>query len=375
MLVQAGSESQPEADLIHDRAMGDVVYSDFNGCLHNAGNADATDAEDDVVDTDATDEALDADDADDSAEGPATPGHAEDDFEVQFECFHPNDYDATEEGSGTDYLEFGKLNSATGRARCSFRADRTTENTLPYRLYDSLPSEYAHLHLSASPFHPVPLVPIFCVADEHNIVPLMGSAIAQRAALGLELPVIGIMYPTVGSTFSVLVAWRDISTCAVGEVRFHARVLRLISMVSLGFVSSSLRRGTRQAMECLIWNVQRPSPRSPSSCASRRLTPLLISSSLPSHAAHLSLANVAAGVLTIIQITSLNIRGEPTSLCGTAMYTKGQCCSLTCPSIDVDCGWLSTVQVHMIGRKSRDRKLSIECEHLADMRVFYSALF
>ncbi|RDX39537.1 hypothetical protein OH76DRAFT_719289 [Lentinus brumalis] len=199
-LNMAGSESQPEADLIHDRAMGDVVYSDFNGCLHNAGNADATDAEDDVVDTDATDEALDADDADDSAEGPATPGHAEDDFEVQFECFHPNNYDATEEGSGTDYLEF----------------DRTTENTLPYRLYDSLPSEYAHLHLSASPFHPVPLVPIFCVADEHNIVPLLVSAIAQRAALGLELPVIGIMYPTVGSTFSVLVAWRDISTCAPG---------------------------------------------------------------------------------------------------------------------------------------------------------------
>ncbi|KAI0695682.1 hypothetical protein C8T65DRAFT_664933 [Cerioporus squamosus] len=86
--------------------------------------------------------------------------------------------------------------------------------TLLHQLYDSLPSNYVHLHLLATPFHPLPLVPILCVADEQNIIALMISAVSQRKALGMNLPVIGILYPTSGSVFSVLVAWRDDSTPA-----------------------------------------------------------------------------------------------------------------------------------------------------------------
>ena len=108
------------------------------------------------------------------------------------------------------------------RVRIDTRTDRTTENTLPYMLYDSLPPAYAHLHVTASPFHPVPLVPILCVADEHNIVPLLVSAVSQRTALGLDVPVIGILHSTSGSTVSILVAWRDISISAVGDVSIYA---------------------------------------------------------------------------------------------------------------------------------------------------------
>ncbi|TFK86009.1 hypothetical protein K466DRAFT_168040 [Polyporus arcularius HHB13444] len=88
----------------------------------------------------------------------------------------------------------------------------TSYPTFPSQLYDSLPPHYVHLHVLATPLHPLPLVPILCVADEHNIVALMVSAVFQRQALGLDLPVIGILYPTTGSIISVLVAWRDDTT-------------------------------------------------------------------------------------------------------------------------------------------------------------------
>ena len=68
-------------------------------------------------------------------------------------------------------------------------------------------------HLLANPFHPVPLIPILCVADDNNITPLLRSAVAQKHALGHRLPIVGVRFPSSGPPIcQVLLAWSDSST-------------------------------------------------------------------------------------------------------------------------------------------------------------------
>ncbi|RPD58262.1 hypothetical protein L227DRAFT_654949 [Lentinus tigrinus ALCF2SS1-6] len=67
-------------------------------------------------------------------------------------------------------------------------------------------------HLTPSTFHPSPLVPVLCVADEVNIVPLLSSALLQRRELEIMEPVVGILLPTSGSKCQVLFGWMEENT-------------------------------------------------------------------------------------------------------------------------------------------------------------------
>ncbi|RPD58269.1 hypothetical protein L227DRAFT_192463 [Lentinus tigrinus ALCF2SS1-6] len=67
-------------------------------------------------------------------------------------------------------------------------------------------------HLTPSTFHPSPLVPVLCLADEVNIVPLLSSALLQRRELEIIEPVVGILLPTSGSKCQVLFGWMEENT-------------------------------------------------------------------------------------------------------------------------------------------------------------------
>ncbi|KAI0695689.1 hypothetical protein C8T65DRAFT_698638 [Cerioporus squamosus] len=64
-------------------------------------------------------------------------------------------------------------------------------------------------HLTPSFLHSSPLVPILCVADEENIVPLLSSALLQRRELNIVDPVVGILLPRTGSSCQVLFGWME----------------------------------------------------------------------------------------------------------------------------------------------------------------------
>ncbi len=183
-----------------------------------------------------------------------------------------------------------------------------------------------HLHLLATPLHPLPLVPILCVADEHNIVALMVSAVFQRQALGLDLPVIGILYPTTGSIISVLVAWRDDTTPVVG-ISLSIPCTRILGLTrdspSLAFVLSSPWRATRRATEYSIWNEQNLFAHSLNFCTSRQFRSSLISTGILASTACLPSTPIAYGVWTIAARNS-NLRGGSTSRDGPGMYMTGQ---------------------------------------------------
>ncbi|RPD58272.1 hypothetical protein L227DRAFT_192502 [Lentinus tigrinus ALCF2SS1-6] len=63
-----------------------------------------------------------------------------------------------------------------------------------------------HRHV-LSTCHPHPLIPVLCVADELNLLPLMTSTLYQRRALNLEVPVVGILLPRSSTTCKVLFGW------------------------------------------------------------------------------------------------------------------------------------------------------------------------
>ena len=94
---------------------------------------------------------------------------------------------------------------------CSIWSGSTSgsERRVPHwELYDDLcSSSDVELHLFPSPFHPKPLAPLLCVSDEANVIPLMCSALHQRRALGMGVPIVGILLPRVGSTCEVLFGW------------------------------------------------------------------------------------------------------------------------------------------------------------------------
>lgn len=88
---------------------------------------------------------------------------------------------------------------------------------IPWTLFDSTSTHALQKHILPSPFYPRPLVPLLCVADEGEIVPLMCSALHQRHALGLDdLPVVGLLIPRLGgnsSSCEVLFGWMERQVC------------------------------------------------------------------------------------------------------------------------------------------------------------------
>ncbi|PIL34276.1 hypothetical protein GSI_03051 [Ganoderma sinense ZZ0214-1] len=110
----------------------------------------------------------------------------------------------------TEYSSVSHFHTATSSS-CSTATTSTTDSkrrALPWRLYEDLSSAALELHLFPSPFHPQPLVPLLCVGDEQNIVPLMCSTLHQCRALGrADVPVVGILLPGSGSTCEVLFGW------------------------------------------------------------------------------------------------------------------------------------------------------------------------
>ena len=96
-------------------------------------------------------------------------------------------------------------------------------------------------HLVTSSFHPLPLIPILCVADDKNIRPLLRSALSQKQALGHGLPIISVRFPSSGPPIcEVLLASED-DPPTEGEVlvqsvadRNTKRLADLISGVSTG---------------------------------------------------------------------------------------------------------------------------------------------
>ncbi|RPD58247.1 hypothetical protein L227DRAFT_191969 [Lentinus tigrinus ALCF2SS1-6] len=63
-----------------------------------------------------------------------------------------------------------------------------------------------HRHV-LSTCHPHPLIPVLCVADELNLLPLMTSTLYQRRAWNLAVPVVGILLPRSSTTCKVLFGW------------------------------------------------------------------------------------------------------------------------------------------------------------------------
>ncbi|KAI0808037.1 hypothetical protein C8Q74DRAFT_109342 [Fomes fomentarius] len=82
---------------------------------------------------------------------------------------------------------------------------------IPWTRFDSTSTHALQRHILPSPFYPRPLVPLLCVADEGEIVPLMCSALHQRHALGLDdSPIVGLLIPRLGgngSSCEVLFGW------------------------------------------------------------------------------------------------------------------------------------------------------------------------
>ena len=76
--------------------------------------------------------------------------------------------------------------------------DTDDSDILSYTAYVSMSAAQLQAHLVTSPFHPVPLIPILCVADEKNIMPLLRSALSQEQALGHRLPIIGVRFASSG---------------------------------------------------------------------------------------------------------------------------------------------------------------------------------
>ncbi|KAI0695686.1 hypothetical protein C8T65DRAFT_743897 [Cerioporus squamosus] len=100
---------------------------------------------------------------------------------------------------------------------------------LPGPVYDAMPLHILQQHILPSPFYPSPLVPLLCVANEGNIVPLMCSALYQRRVLALDVPVVGILLPRSGPLrCELLFGWveRQVRTgCSLPRTHIVARNL------------------------------------------------------------------------------------------------------------------------------------------------------
>ncbi|KAI0631579.1 hypothetical protein C8Q77DRAFT_1127728 [Trametes polyzona] len=64
-----------------------------------------------------------------------------------------------------------------------------------------------------------PLLPVICIADENNLVPLVLAALHQRLVLCYEVPVVGIMYSAATEACQVMIGWP-----IVGKSELHVAV-------------------------------------------------------------------------------------------------------------------------------------------------------
>ena len=103
--------------------------------------------------------------------------------------------------------------SSIPRTLSNHAIDEPNEEVRSYMLlYDTLSPVARDLHLLSPPFHPFPLVPMLCAADEDNIIPIMCGALTQRSHLRCDYPVVGIVYPARGSIGRILLGWSDDSS-------------------------------------------------------------------------------------------------------------------------------------------------------------------
>ena len=87
----------------------------------------------------------------------------------------------------------GSTTSTLSHSECSSSSSESDHSPNLAPLYEHTTPTVLQRHLLPTPFHPLPLAPLLCVADEDNILPLMCSALHQRHALGLAAPVVGIL--------------------------------------------------------------------------------------------------------------------------------------------------------------------------------------
>ncbi|KAI1787520.1 hypothetical protein LXA43DRAFT_1098239 [Ganoderma leucocontextum] len=114
---------------------------------------------------------------------------------------------------------------------------------IPSKLYTML-STTAQAHLLSSPLHPVPLIPVVCVADHENIIPLLCSALHQRKVLGhQDFPVLGLFrHPQDSDVFQVVIGWLEESSAeATSTVRPASAMCGPPSLTVILVVSASDR--------------------------------------------------------------------------------------------------------------------------------------
>ncbi|KAJ3554602.1 hypothetical protein NM688_g3021 [Phlebia brevispora] len=90
-----------------------------------------------------------------------------------------------------------------------FGLDHVDEHETPGGTWLDLPLD-AHL-LAGRRAWPVVSFPVLCVADAEEIIPLISSAVCQRAAWGIGIPVVGFEMSKFDSIVRVYIAWSDSS--------------------------------------------------------------------------------------------------------------------------------------------------------------------
>ena len=53
----------------------------------------------------------------------------------------------------------------------------------------------------------IAVLPVICIADSDNIIPLISSVASQRRAWGIDLPVVGLELSEFGSTVRTFISW------------------------------------------------------------------------------------------------------------------------------------------------------------------------
>ncbi|KAJ3554603.1 hypothetical protein NM688_g3020 [Phlebia brevispora] len=100
-----------------------------------------------------------------------------------------------------------------------FGLDRVDEHEPPEEKLLDLPLD-AHILAERRAWHDV-LFPVLCVAEGAKIIPLVSSAVYQRATWDIDLPVVGFEMSKFGSTVGVFVGWFDTSSNADHKPMVH----------------------------------------------------------------------------------------------------------------------------------------------------------
>ncbi|KAJ6572627.1 hypothetical protein B0H10DRAFT_2106578 [Mycena sp. CBHHK59/15] len=76
-------------------------------------------------------------------------------------------------------------------------------------------------------------LPILCIADSDNIVPLMCSVACQRYVWGISDPVVGFLFSETRAVVRLVVAWIDPVTCVV-HVAYASEIVTCAQITELG---------------------------------------------------------------------------------------------------------------------------------------------